>query len=405
MGTGRAELLGEVETRLPQLVDLCCELLRTPSPNPPGDTRAITALIERRLMGAGLAVERYAPKADSPNLVAHLEGAVEGPSLLLNGHLDHFPPATGEWSSDPYGGGVVGNRVIGVGATDMRAGLAVAIYLAEIFAASPTRLAGRLTLLVCSDEETGGVWGTEWVLANVPGVHADACLIGDQSGSMSVAVGEKGVCWLRLTARGQRGHGAYASHTGAVRVLLPILLAIAELDKTRWPLPAGLDVREEDGRELVESVTVNIASLHAGEKINLAPDLATAEVDIRIPVGMSVADVLEPVKRIIADAGSAVEITELMTREPNLTDPSAAVVHAALKNAATVAGQRTPRAIVRVGSSDARFFRVRGIPTIIVGASPATMGGVDEHVTVEELRELALIHAGVVIDTLGVRDE
>lgn len=405
MGIDKAELLRQVESHLDDLVRLCSELIQTPSPNPPGDTRAISALVEEKLTKAGLTVARYAPKPDSPNLVAHLGLRDEGPSLLLNGHLDHFPPASGKWTFDPYAGTVVDGRIIGVGATDMRAGLAVSVFLAETITALGLKLAGRLTFLYSSDEETGGQWGTNWVLDNIQGVAADACIIGDQSGPASIALGEKGVCWIRLSARGHRGHGAYASKTSAIRSLLPLLASVSAIDETRVTLPQGLEARAEDGLELVESVTVNIGMLHSGEKINIAPDLSTADVDIRIPLGMSVANVLQRVRALVADAGAQAELVELMTREPTLTDFTAPIVQVALANARDVIGDRAPRAIVRVGSSDARFFRDRGIPTIVVGASPTTMGGVDEHVTVDELRQLALIHAGIVIDTLGVRDD
>jgi succinyl-diaminopimelate desuccinylase len=400
-GVDRATLLREVAERSDELVDLCSELIRTPSPNPPGDTRAIAALVERKLTKAGLSVQRYAPKEDSPNLVTRIGSGRDGPSLLINGHLDHFPPASGRWTSDPYGGEIVRDRLIGVGATDMRAGLAVSVFLAETLASLNVELAGHLTLMHCSDEETGGEWGTEWVLNNVPDLGADACLIGDQSGAMSVALGEKGVWWLRLTTHGRRGHGAYMSHMGAARLLVPVLQSLLDLEQMAVPLPPGLDVRAEDGRALVEGVTVNLGTVHAGEKINLAPDVATAEVDIRIPVGMSVEQVRQRALVIVATSGADIEVTDLMTREPNLTDPSAAIVEIALRNATQSGGADAPRAIVRVGSSDARFFRDRGIPTIVLGASPATMGGIDENVSVAELRQLALIHAGIVMDMVG----
>ena len=74
-------------------------------------------------------------------------------------------------------------------------------------------LAGRLTLAFASDEETGGVWGTQWLLANVPAVRGDACLIGESSGTWSAGIGEKGVLWLRLRSRGVSGHAAYQQGT------------------------------------------------------------------------------------------------------------------------------------------------------------------------------------------------
>lgn len=403
MTADRLTILRALDERTEMLVSLCAELIQTPSPNPPGDTTSIAELVQSKLTTSGLQVARYAPKQDSPNLVCHL-GAASGPSLIINGHLDHFPPAAGNWEVPPYSGARVGDRVMGCGATDMRAGLAVAIFIAQTLTSLNVELAGRLSLLFSSDEETGGQWGTGWVMDNVAGLDADACLIGDQSGPAAIAVGEKGMCWLRLTARGERGHAAYASRTGAIRALLPVLNSLVELEQIRLSLPPGLSARPEDGQEMVERVTVNIGTIHSGEKVNLAPDIAVAEVDIRVPLGMSTDQLLERVATIV-DSHNGVSVEHVLVRDCNLTDISQPLVLAAVANSAEAGFGASARPIVRVGSSDSRYFRSRGIPTVVVGASPTAMGAVDEYVTVAELRQLARIHMGIVIDLLGIKQE
>jgi acetylornithine deacetylase/succinyl-diaminopimelate desuccinylase-like protein len=76
-----------------QLVELCAHLVRIPSPNPPGDTRAVAAFVRRHLAGEGLEVQGYTPDPRRPNLVAEVQGSEGGPHVVLNSHLDTFPPA------------------------------------------------------------------------------------------------------------------------------------------------------------------------------------------------------------------------------------------------------------------------------------------------------------------------
>ena len=111
----------------------------------------------------------------------------------------------------PFSGAIEDGACLGRGAGDMKAGLAVALTIASLVRELEAPLAGRLTLAFASDEETGGTWGTQWLLDNVEAVRGDACLIGESSGTWSVGIGEKGVLWLRVRASGVSGHAAYAA--------------------------------------------------------------------------------------------------------------------------------------------------------------------------------------------------
>jgi len=59
----------------------------------------------------------------------------------------------------------------------------------------------------------------------------------------------------------------------------------------------------------------------------------------------------------------------------------------------------SPR-ILRVGGSDARWFRMEGVPTVVYGPTPHNMGGPDEWVDIAELDQVARVHALTVFDLL-----
>ena len=192
---------------------LCSRLVQIPSENPPGDTSVLASFIRDYLASLRIPVEWHEPMAGRPNLVATLGSG--SPNLVLSGHLDEFPAGPG-WTRPPFSGAIEDGRVWGRGAGDMKAGLAVALTIASLVRELEVPLAGRLTLAFASDEETGGTWGTQWLLDNVAAVRGDACLIGESSGTWSAGIGEKGVLWLRLRASGVSGHAAYQQGTSAV---------------------------------------------------------------------------------------------------------------------------------------------------------------------------------------------
>jgi acetylornithine deacetylase/succinyl-diaminopimelate desuccinylase-like protein len=344
-----------------------------------------------------------------PNVVATLGRG--GPNLVLSGHLDEFPAGEG-WSVPPFGGLVRGGRIWGRGAGDMRAGLAVALFVMGLVREAGVATRGRLTLAFASDEETGGTWGTQWLLRHVAAVRGDACLIGESSGTWSVGIGEKGVRWLRVRAEGVSGHAAYGLGESAVAKVLALLRAAEGLQGARGRPRAevGAVLRGQrtaaerhwgpgTGR-IAEGLTVNVGTLRGGGQVNLIPARCEADVDFRLPPGLSTAAVLRAVRRgARALRGTAVEV--LNRCESYVTPPGARLVKLVVDNAREVCGVRS-LPVVRPGYTDGRFFRRAGIPTVVYGPRVRAMGGPDESIEARELADVAAVHLGVALDYLGV---
>jgi succinyl-diaminopimelate desuccinylase len=380
-----------------QLVELCAQLVRIPSPNPPGDTRAIAAFVRQYLAGEGLEVQGYTPDPGRPNLVAEVQGSDGGPHLVLNSHLDTFPPAEG--NADPYAGRVSQGRVYGCGVCDMKAGVAISLVLAGALARAAGTMRGKVSLTYSSDEETGGNLGTAWLLANVPGLRdADACFVLDQSGSELIAVGEKGPCWLRIRTSGGGGHAAYGQHLNAIERLMVALQPVLEL--RRLEIGAAAETRAQSPE--ARAVTVNIGRIEGGVSPNLIATSALADVDIRVPVGGDCRWIIGRVREAIRASGVDCEVDVLMASDPTLTDPASDFVQLLRQEAEQVLG-RTLHPAVRVGASDARLFRAAGVPTVVYGPAPRNMGTRDEYVEIDELRTIARIYARTLAHLTGRR--
>src|SRR5579885_3059615 len=189
MGTAeRQRFEAEVRSSFGAIAELCADLIRTPSENPPGDTGRVAMLVERKLSAAPeIAVRRVVAKEPAVNLIANLSGARPGRRLVINGHLDTFPAGDrSRWTVDPFGGIVRDGRLYGRGAADMKAGLAAAVTTALLLARHRDAIAGELVLTLVGDEETGGRWGTQHLLAHEPDALGDAMISGTIEGGISV---------------------------------------------------------------------------------------------------------------------------------------------------------------------------------------------------------------------------
>ena len=167
-------VLAEVEAARDEIVAFTAEMIRVPTVNPPGDRyRECAELIGRRLEEAGLAVEyveaegRPEHTTDHPrvNVVGRGADAVGGgnragtpPKLHLNGHFDVVPPGEG-WTVDPYGGLVRDGRIYGRGASDMKSGIAAAVFAVEAIRRAGVELVGAIDVSATVDEESGGFAG------------------------------------------------------------------------------------------------------------------------------------------------------------------------------------------------------------------------------------------------------
>ena len=145
--TTRDALLHRLERESEAAIGFLQDFLRARSANPPGDTTEAADHIGRFLDAAGAPWRIAAAKAHLPNIVGTFNGARPGRHLVLNGHIDVFPPLddTG-WSGERRDG-----KLFGRGAADMKAGTAAGIIAYAWLHGIRAELRGRLTLTAVSD--------------------------------------------------------------------------------------------------------------------------------------------------------------------------------------------------------------------------------------------------------------
>jgi succinyl-diaminopimelate desuccinylase len=394
---------------------------RIDTSNPPGDTRAGADHIRGFLDAEGLPYRVIAPQADKPNLLGSFAGAAPGRHLVLNGHIDVFPAGDrARWSRDPWSGEIVddvpGGAVWGRGTVDMKCGTTASLFTYALLHRLRRHLQGRLTLTVVSDEETGGRWGTGYLLEHhADEVMGDCVLNGEPSSPYTVRFGEKSMLWLIFRVRTPGAHGAYphlsksatkiaARLVGELEALETLQPRIPEAVARAMATPAVRAAIERGlgagATDVVPRLTVNIGVLQGGVTVNMLPGEAVIEADLRLPVGLDRADVMAAVEKILARYPEVtVEQGKSQNFNASWSDPEHAMVAIVQANVEAALGFR-PAAIVTLGGTDCRFWRARGVPAYVYGCSPDRMGAPDERVPIDEFLHIVRIHALSAFDYL-----
>ena len=268
-------MLAALAAREGACVELARELVATPSPNPPGDERAIAAVVQQAMAALGYRdLTTIACAEERPNGV----GVVgTGPrTLILNGHLDTKPPGNeGAWQTGPYDPVIRDGRLYGLGSTDMKGAVAAMIYAGAALAEAAD-LAGTLRLVLSADEEAGSVFGARF-LAETRAVTGDAVLVGEPTGFTSaweyLAVASRGISCFRVVVRGTQMHSSLSDR-------LPAVNASVQL--------ARVLIRLSDELELPEGATLNVGvTLRGGIFWGVYPGEAEAGVEVRTVPGMT----------------------------------------------------------------------------------------------------------------------
>ncbi|HUZ00167.1 MAG TPA: M20/M25/M40 family metallo-hydrolase [Thermomicrobiaceae bacterium] len=166
----------------------------------PGEEGAVQQAVAGWLRDHGL-TPQLQPTAAQPNVIARVDNG-PGPTLLLNGHVDTVLQADG-WSSDPWQPRRDGDRLYGLGACDMKSGVAAIMVATRELARHRDRWRGTLVFSSVVDEEAYSVGARALVDS---GLRADACLVAEPAFARPV-LGGSGKVLVRADVTGRAAHG------------------------------------------------------------------------------------------------------------------------------------------------------------------------------------------------------
>lgn len=396
-----------LEQDLEDWVDVVCDLISIPSENPPGDTTDIAQYLTGFLDERNIPYQVIEPKEGMPNVVAQVEGTQgdpdDGRHLTFNGHLDTFPRRNEDrWDHDPFAGVVDDGRIYGRGASDMHGGFTASLAAFCYLAAHRDAFTGRVTLAAVSDEETGGTWGTDYLVDNHPEYTGDAVISGEPSSNGIIRFAERGRVWTAVTVRGESAHTCSVPRgLSAIDELTTVLDEVKAIpddeafqtvpDREREIIRAGreqMDAAYGDGAtERILTPRVNVGVIEGGEKVNLVAESARAELDIRLPIGSSTGQALERVEQIAAQSPAEITVDGFSRKDPSYSDVEHPIFDR-LKSAAGRVRDEPPALSCALAGTDCAFYRAVGVPCAVYGPTPYNLGSQNEYIEVEDFAEV-----------------
>ena len=404
-------LWSAIDARKDEIVGLCASLIRIPSENPPGNVDEIVGFIAEYLKNHGIEHRIVGPSPAFPNIVA---GIGEGPALIINGHCDVVPAGDrAHWNFDPYGGEITATTIRGRGTSDMKCGLGAALFAMSLVAQLGVPLRRRLEIHIVPDEETGGANGTKWLVENGYADGAFACIVAEPTGSDTCEVGQKGQVRIHLSAEGKSAHGSIGNYVGenAIMKMAELLGHLGELRTMKGVYsPSQAQVLIDSKRiaqsklnrpnvgDVIDHVTVNPGIIKGGTKINMVPDLCETDIDVRIPIGLPSGAVIARFEEITQRLGLSKIRYRFETSEANYTEVSEPLVQTIVRSAEEVWSHSVIPAY-QWASSDARYYRIKGVPTLQYG--PSNTEGIhayNEDVDIEDVINATKVYAAAICD-------
>jgi len=401
MGTVTTDVTAETTDVLQRLIRNSCVNEGTPESG--HEVRSVD-LLESYLRVPGVEMKRYEPMPGRASLVLRIEGSdPKAPSLHFMGHTDVVPVTPSGWRHDPFAAELIDGEVWGRGAVDMldvTASMAVAVRRLLI---SGFRPKGTLIYSAVADEEALGTYGAKWLTENAwDDVKADYLVtefggmripLGDGPPKLPLIAAEKGSQWTRLRVRGTPGHGSMPYQ--ADNALLKAAEIITRVGKYKAPLRLhsiwrqfveGLDLPTASRLALTNAASFDIALdrgpegtapmfyaatrttfspniARSGVKLNVIPDSAEVDIDIRTIAGDDGPKVREMLKDAIGDElWKDVEITAEGGDNPASESPTDTPLWRTLTQVSQklVPGAETIPFLI-VGATDARYFRRKGV--------------------------------------------
>jgi succinyl-diaminopimelate desuccinylase len=388
----------------PDLVRFLQSLVRVPTVNPPGNEVLLAPLIADRLRLLGCDVQIVESESGRANIVAALQGSGGGPTLIWNGHMDVQPPGN-DWTYDPFGAHIEGDRLYGRGAVDMKAGIAAVLAAASALRAADVVLRGDLIFAIVADEVSGGREGTGF-LTERRLLHGDMAIVGEPTGDQ-VNIAHRGTLWAEIEIRGKSAHGGRPwLGVNAISKMIRVANAI-EIE-----LVPHLQRRTH---AMLPAPSVNFGTIQGGVKFNLVADRCTLQIDRRLIPGETAARALAELGEVCARVNAqdpepfVYSVREVMQVKPMEIAADAEIVRACQRAYREVTGQEAALGCT-AGFEDAHYLMEAGIPTAMFGpyrraeaSRPAfftTSGMADEYVELPATVLAARVYARLIHNLL-----
>ena len=383
------------------------ELVRVPTDTPPGNNAPHAERAAELLKAFGFDAEKHSVPAPTvraagletiTNLIVRRKYG-NGRTVALNAHGDVVPPGEG-WTHDPYGGEVVDGQLFGRASAVSKCDFATFTFATRALEALGAPLKGAIELYFTYDEEFGGELGPGWLLQQ--GLVKPDLLIA-AGFSYQVVTAHNGCLQMEVTVHGKMGHAA-VPETGVDALQAATRILVALYDQ---------NTRYKQLKSQVKGINhpyLNVGLIEGGTNTNVVPGKVVLKLDRRMIPEENPLDVEATLRKVIQDAvadqpGITIEIKRLLLANAlKPLDGNKPLVDALSRHATAVFDEEIGAAGTPL-YTDARLFGEAGVPAVLYGCGPRTVGEsnakrADEHIDLEDLRRATKVVARSLFDLL-----
>ena len=408
------------------------EYLRIETTNPPGNEIEGARFFKKIFDTESIHSELFEPSPGRGNLLATLKGNGKKRPILLLNHMDVVPVEKKNWEVDPFAGIIKDGYLYGRGTLDNKSMGIVEMMALLILKREGIPLKRDILFFAAADEETGGRWGIEWAMKNIPllreseyALNEGGYVILNENGipdRYEVSNGQKVLFQLKLKAKGTSGHGSMPHSDNPNVKLIQALDALIKWETPYNILPMVKEFFSKmapkqplEERNFFEDIekglrdpsfsiwltsnpiynamvrdTISLTILQAGSKVNVIPSESTATLDCRLIPGSSKENFL---KRLQGKLGDEIEVEVISESQSYPPSPLDTDFFKAIQKYAAENDPDCPVVpLLLPGATDSRFLREKGIitydfcPFRLTEKDMLRIHGNNERIAIENLR-------------------
>jgi len=376
------QICQEIDQAREDVIELTRALVKIPTLNPPGNNFTVELIRAHETPGDSDRYPRW-------NLVARHEGGSKGECIHFNSHTDVVEVGSG-WTTDPFAGELIGDRLFGRGTCDMKGGLAASIVAVESFLHCCPDYRGSIEISATADEESGGFGGVAYLAQQgyFSPQRVQHVIIPEPLNKDRICLGHRGVWWAEIETHGHIAHGSMpflgdcaVRHMGAV---------ISEMEHTLFP---ALQLKRTEMPVVPDGAkqsTLNINSLHGGQDeapddytglpSPVVPDSCRMIIDRRYLLEEDLADVKQEVYDVLTTVQGQrsdfrYDIRDVHEVLPTMAERDAPIVEAVTAAISDILGKK-PDYVVSPGTYDQKHIdRIGQLKNCIAYGPGMTVAG------------------------------
>ncbi|OGD17246.1 hypothetical protein A2V47_07365 [Candidatus Atribacteria bacterium RBG_19FT_COMBO_35_14] len=256
-------------TEKKEINDLLRSLIQIESVNPPGNENQIADFVKKFLLKNNIHSELVPLEEGRSSVIAKIEGEEER-DITFCGHIDTVRVKEEDWTKPVFEGLIENEKMYGIGASDMKGGVATILYAAALLKRRGIVPKKSIQIVLTADEE----WGYRGAKNLVEGGYFDLTdfLIIAEPSNLQVSTGEKGELWMRAKFFGKSAHGS--TPEAGVNTVIPgseFVMNVTERCNK---------IFEAD--PFWGKSSMNIGQFHGGVQVNIVPNYSEIQLDFRV---------------------------------------------------------------------------------------------------------------------------